>query len=129
MCAGTFDMIHEGHLYLLSEAKKFGDELIVVIARDSNSEKAKGKKPKFNEKERLERIRSLKIVDRAVLGRQGNIFDIIDEIKPDIICLGYDQKVQKEELEDELRKRNMKAQVVRISPYMPDVYKTSKMLK
>ena len=48
MCAGTFDTIHPGHLYFLSEAKKYGDKLIVVVARDETSEKMKGKKPTRN---------------------------------------------------------------------------------
>src|SRR3989344_2466992 len=129
MCAGTFDIIHPGHLYYLSEAKKYGDKLVVVVARDDTSEKMKGKQPLHNEKERLEQVRSLEIVDEAVLGRHGNIFEIIQEIKPDFICLGYDQKVQKQELEDELKKRNIKAEVIRISPYMQNVYKSSKLRK
>ncbi len=129
MCAGTFDTIHPGHLYYLSEAKKYGNKLIVVVARDETSEKFKGKKPLHNEKERLERIRTLEIVDEAVLGKQGNIFNIIEEIKPDVICLGYDHKVQKQELEDELKKRGIKAEVIRISSYMPHLYKSSKMGK
>src|SRR3989338_4631729 len=129
MCAGTFDTIHPGHLYFLSEAKKHGNKLVVVVARDETSEKIKGKKPLHNEKERLEQIRSLEIVSEAVLGRRGNIFDIVEEIKPDVICLGYDQKVQKQELEEELKKRGVKADVVRIGSYMPNVYKSSKMGK
>lgn len=127
MCAGTFDTIHPGHLYYLSEAKKFGDKLIVVVARDDTSQSFKGKKPVHHEKERLEQVRTLEIVDEAVLGKHGNIFNIIEEIKPDVICLGYDQKVQKQELEDELKKRDIKADVIRIGSYMPNIYKSSKM--
>lgn len=129
MCAGTFDTIHPGHLYYLSEAKKFGDRLIVVVSRDETSEKFKGKKPIHNERERLEQVRSLEVVDETVLGKHGNIFNIIEEINPDVICLGYDQKVQKLELEDELKKRNIKADVIRIGSYMPNVYKSSKIRK
>ena len=129
MCAGTFDTIHPGHLYYLSEAKKFGDRLVVVIARDETSQSFKGKKPLHNEKERVEQIKGLEIVDEAVLGKHGNIFNIIEEIKPDVICLGYDQKVKKQELEEELKKRGIKADVIRISSYMPHVYKSSKMRK
>lgn len=126
MCAGTFDTIHPGHLYYLSEAKKHGNKLVVVVARDETSEKIKGKKPVHDEKKRLENIRSLEIVNKAVLGKQGNIFNIIEEIKPDVICLGYDQKVQKNELEEELKKRNIKCDVIRIGSYMPHLYKSSK---
>lgn len=127
MCAGTFDIIHPGHLYYLSEAKKYGNKLIVVVARDETSSSFKGKKPAHNEKERLSAVRALKIVDKAVLGREGNIFDIVEEVKPDVICLGYDQKVQKQELEDELKKRGIKAEVIRIGPYMQNIYKSSKL--
>ena len=129
MCAGTFDIIHPGHLYYLSEAKKYGDRIVVVVARDDTSKSVKGKKPLHNEKQRLEAVRMLEIVDEAVLGRLGNIFDIIGEIKPNVICLGYDQKVQKQELEDELKKRGIKADVIRIGSYMENVYKSSKMRK
>ncbi len=129
MCAGTFDTIHPGHLYYLSEAKKYGNKLIVIVARDETSEKFKGKKPMHNEKERLEQVKTLEIVDEAVLGKHGNIFNIIEDIKPDVICLGYDQKVQKQELEEELKKRNIKADVVRIGSYMPSLYKSSKLRK
>jgi len=68
MCAGTFDIIHPGHLYYLSEAKKHGDKLVVVVARDNTSEKFKGKKPVHSERERLEAVKMLNIVNEAVLG-------------------------------------------------------------
>ena len=68
----------------------------------------KGRKPLHNEKQRLEGIRSLDIVNEAVLSKSGSIFDIIEEIKPNVICLGYDQRVQKQELEDELKKEALK---------------------
>ncbi len=129
MCAGTFDIIHPGHLYYLSEAMKYGDRLVVVVARDETSERIKGKKPLHNEKKRLEQVRTLEIVNEAVLGKSKNIFDIIQNIKPDVICLGYDQKVQKQKLEEELKKRNITAEVVRIGSYMPHLYKSSKLNK
>ena len=129
MCAGTFDIIHPGHLYYLSEAKKFGDRLVVVVARDSTSQKVKSKIPIHNEMERLEAIRSLSIVDKAVLGKEGNIFEVLKEIKPDVICLGYDQGVSKEELERELRLLGMKAEIFRLPGHKPHIYKSSKMKK
>ena len=127
MCAGTFDRIHPGHLFFFSESKKHGDRLVVVVARDDTSERMKGRKPINNERQRLENVKSLDIVDQAVLGHSGSIFDIIEEIKPNAICLGYDQKVQKQELENELAKRGLKADVFKIDAYMPNVYKSSKM--
>ena len=129
MCAGTFDIVHPGHLFFLNESKKHGDKLIVVVARDSNSTEFKGKKPKHTEIKRLEQVRSLKLVDKALLGHQGGIFDIIPEINPNVICLGYDQNIKKEELEIELKKRGLKIDIVRIDSYRPEIYKSSKMGK
>jgi FAD synthetase len=127
MAAGSFDLLHPGHLYYLEEAKKHGDKLVVVVARDSNIEKFKGKNPKFSEGERLEHVKALPMVDKAILGHVGNIFDIISEIKPDVICLGYDQKLEAKKLKEELSKRKIKAEVVRIKALKPDVYKSSKL--
>lgn len=126
MCTGTFDIIHKGHLYYLSQARRYGDKLIVVVARDKTSYKFKGRKPINNERKRLRAVSELKIVDKAVLGRHGNIFNIIEEIKPDVICLGYDQKITVKDLRKELKKRNIKAKVVRIKAYKPRIYKSSK---
>src|SRR3989344_6207804 len=128
MASGSFDLINPGHLYYLGEAKKYGDKLVVVVARDSSILRFKGKRPKYSERERLERVRQLSIVDEAILGNEGNIFDIISEIKPDAICLGYDQKpTTMEELKEELKKRNIKAEVIRVGAYRPEIYKSSKM--
>ncbi len=41
MATGVFDLLHLGHVYFLSEAKKLGDELVVVVARDSTARKFK----------------------------------------------------------------------------------------
>lgn len=128
MCAGTFDIIHKGHLYYLSQAKKYGSKLIVVVARDKTSHKFKGRKPINNERKRLQAVSKLKIVDKAILGNPGNIFNIIEEIKPDVICLGYDQKVKVQNLRKELKRRNIKAKVVRIKAYKPSIYKSSKIV-
>jgi len=129
MCSGTFDIIHPGHLYYLSESKKHGDKLIVVVARDKTTEKIKGKFPKNNENKRLEAVNSLKVVDEAILGNEGNIFDILGQLKPKVVCLGYDQRVSKEEIEKELQNRNLKAEVIRISSHKPQIYKSSIMKK
>ena len=91
MVFGTFDVLHPGHLNYFKQALKFGDFLIVVVARDKNVLKLKGKKPKNNEKIRLKRIK--KMVDKAVLGYVSDRFKIVEKEKPAVICFGYDQKV------------------------------------
>lgn len=111
---GSFDILHLGHLLYLKSAKKLGDYLIVIVARNSNINKIKGRKPVFDEKARRELVASLKIVDEAVLGHKGDIYDILKEIKPDIIALGYDQKVDENFLRRKLSEFGLKAKIVRI---------------
>jgi FAD synthetase len=126
LVGGTFDVLHEGHKFFLTEAKKQGDHLIVVVARDSHVKEFKNIVPHHSEKERVKAVQDTGIADEVVLGRQGSIFDILADIKPDIVCLGYDQRVKEDVLLAELQKRHVDAKVIRLSSFKPDVYKSSK---
>ncbi|MEK6890155.1 MAG: adenylyltransferase/cytidyltransferase family protein [Nanoarchaeota archaeon] len=127
MVAGTFDIFHLGHEYFLKEARKFGDELIVVIARDENVLRIKGKQTKNNEDKRLNKVLESKIADKVVLGNKGNIFNIIEEIEPEVICLGYDQPIDENKLKREIENRNLIIQIVRLPAFKPEIYKSSLM--
>lgn len=124
MVFGTFDMLHEGHEHFLREAKKHGDSLVVVVARDQNVAKFKGKLPVQKEGDRLRQIKSLSYVDRALLGRKDvKYMKIIMSIMPDVICLGYDQ--HSFSLEHELNRKRLNIRVVRLGPYKENMFKTS----
>ncbi|HLC99202.1 MAG TPA: adenylyltransferase/cytidyltransferase family protein [Candidatus Nanoarchaeia archaeon] len=128
VCFGTFDMIHDGHLNFFQQAKEKsgpGSRLVVVVARDINVEKAKGRKPAHNEEQRLKAVKSIAMVDEAVLGDYGDRLKIIEKLKPGMICLGYDQEAPGN-LEESLNKRGIKAEIVRLKPYMEDKFKSSK---
>lgn len=112
LATGTFDLLHPGHLVYLEEAKKLGDELIVIVARDVNVKHKP--KPVLPEKQRLKMVSSLSMVDEAILGSEKDIFEFLYEIKPDIIAIGYDQHFRVESLKKELESRQLKADVVRI---------------
>lgn len=128
MAFGSFDVLHKGHEAYLKEAKSFGDYLVVIVARDENILRFKGHKPKNDENSRLEQVKKLDFVDEAILGHKDDILEVLEEFKPNIICLGYDQKTMDEEsLRKELEKRNLKAEIVRAKPYKEDVYKSSKL--
>ena len=116
MATGTFDLLHIGHIYFLKEAKKLGDELIVVVARDLTVRKLKHE-PVTPEDMRLGLIRELKMVDQAELGHEDDMYKVVEEIRPDIIALGYDQVHDEKILNQELKKRKLKARVVRLSKY------------
>ena len=116
MATGAFDLLHMGHIYFLKEAKKLGDELVVVVATDTTVRKLKHE-PVNPESIRLELIKELKIVDDAHIGYEDDIYKIVEDIKPDIITLGFDQVHDEEKIKSELKKRKIYAKVVRLPEY------------
>lgn len=89
MTGGVFDILHIGHIYTLTEAKKHGDFLVVVIARDEHISK-KGRKPIHSQEYRARMVEALKPVDAVVLG-EDDPKKLVELIKPDVIVYGYDQ--------------------------------------
>ena len=124
MVFGTFDMMHPGHLHYFVEAKKLGDELIVVVARDSNVQREKGSLPVVSENDRLTMVSHIDVVDKATLGGEEDKLAVVVEYKPDIICLGYDQRVDEENLALSLKERGVDASIVRVSSYNGNKYKS-----
>lgn len=124
---GTFDRLHPGHQNFLEQATTLGDELVVVVARDQTVKQVKGQKPEQSEKIRLKRIKKHPAVTQAILGSlDQNKTKIIDQIKPDIIALGYDQTSFEPELSVYLN-RHPEIQLVRLKAYQPETYKSSKL--
>ncbi len=124
---GSFEIIHTGHLYTIAQAKKLGDVLVVVVARDSTIMKRKGREPISSEQDRLALLTSLRAVDAAILGVEGNIYDSLERVKPDVVALGYDQYHAEADIAREAGRRGMHLKVVRLGALSPGV-KTSKIL-
>ena len=124
MVFGTFDIVHLGHIALFHEAKKYGTDLVVVVARDKRARGIKGKDPVFGEKERVAFLQELSVVDRVLLGDKSDVYKVIKNIKPDTIVLGYDQKMFTEELENKIKEFGFDTQIVRARAYKSDKYKT-----
>lgn len=120
---GTFDILHPGHTHVLKEAKKLGDHLTVIIARDATVLKVKGKKAVFSENARLKNLKQLNIADKVRLGNLGNKYQVIIDEKPDVIALGYDQKFFVDDLKKVVDK---KVRIARLKAYKPEIYKSSK---
>jgi FAD synthetase len=127
MASGVFDILHSGHLHYLQEAKELGDELVVVVATDSTVRRRKHE-PITPERMRLELVQNLKPVDRAFLGREGDYLDVVLEIRPDIIALGYDQKFDEKRISSELVNRGLKVDVIRLSKHEDDLNGTRKII-
>ncbi len=125
---GTFDLLHPGHLSFLRQARKLGKELYVVVARDENSKKLKGRKPIQNEQFRLNAIAKLPFVTRALLGQKeiNHRYKLVKEINPGIIALGYDQFLMTTTLKNDLIALGLNNIIIkRLKPYQAHLYKSS----
>lgn len=118
LAAGTFDVFHDGHKYFLAQARALGDELVVVVARDANVERLKGFAPHWNEERRRQAVEGSVSVDRAILGYEewGRHLDVLNDIEPQVIALGYDQQIAVPEGEWD---------IVRLPAYEPEQFKSS----
>lgn len=125
---GGFEVVHPGHIHTIEQAKRLGDVLVVVLARDSTIRKAKGREPVSDEEQRVRLVSSIRQVDAAILGVEGDIYRSLESVRPDIVALGYDQRHREEEIEREAKKRGIELEVVRLTSSVPEI-KTSKILK
>ncbi len=115
VATGTFDILHPGHLYYLEESKKLGDELWVIVARDANVRHKPH--PIIPEEHRLRMVASLKPVTHAILGDKTDMFRPIQEIRPAIITIGFNQHFDEIKLQQQLSERGLSPSIVRIGRY------------
>ena len=88
---GVFDILHEGHITVLSKAASFADILIVGINSDASVKKIKGEdRPVNNENSRALIIASLIMVDDIVIFEEETPVEIIKLIQPDVLVKGGD---------------------------------------
>ena len=128
MATGVFDLLHPGHVYFLTEARKLGDELVVVVARDKTARRLKHE-PYVAEHIRREMVEALKPVDRAVLGSSTDIYDTVLSERPAIIALGYNQIWNEGEVERECARRGVPVKMARIGAYPHDQLATRRLVE
>jgi len=92
LTGGCFDILHIGHVRFLSEAKRMGDYLVVLLESDRNVKKLKGRdRPVFIQKERAEMLSSIRNIDLIVLlptmQNDSDYLNLVMKIKPDIIAV------------------------------------------
>ena len=126
---GVFDGLHQGHFNFFKQAKKYGDYLIAVVAKDETVKTVKSHYPFQNEKLRLRNVKKNKIINKAVLGYKNDPYKIIKQINPDIICLGYDQKSFTEDLSRKLKQIGLVVKIYRLKPYKPEKFHSSILFK
>ena len=90
---GCFDLLHEGHLSLLSNARQKCDFLIVGLNSDLSVKSLKGKnRPIDNELVRLKKLSTIKDVDALIVFNEETPLKIINRLLPDILFKGADYK-------------------------------------
>tara|TARA_B100000902_G_C27306943_1_gene916043 strand:- start:1703 stop:2212 length:510 start_codon:yes stop_codon:yes gene_type:complete len=130
MAVGVFDLLHAGHLHYVEQAKQLGDELVVVVAHDDTVRKQKHE-PITNQDLRKRMVQGLKPVDKVIIGNPPTvpIFEILENVKPDIIALGYDQKHSIEAIKKGLQENGMgHIEVIRVEGLADDLDGTRKII-
>ncbi len=88
---GCFDILHQGHVRYLSEAKKCGDYLIVGLNSDRSVRSIKGKnRPLMPEGARAELLAALCFVDGVVIFDEEDPLTIIKYLQPNVLVKGAD---------------------------------------
>lgn len=91
---GVFDILHEGHIAVLSKAASFADVLIVGINSDASVKKLKGEsRPVNNENSRALIMASLIMVDAVIIFDEETPLQLIKLITPDILVKGGDYTI------------------------------------
>ncbi|HEY4694394.1 MAG TPA: adenylyltransferase/cytidyltransferase family protein [Candidatus Nanoarchaeia archaeon] len=124
---GTFDIFHPGHESFLKQAKKLGEYLLVVVARNRSVQKVKGQTPKNDEKVRARNVSRENLANKVILGsKTHNYFQTLRTYQIDTIALGYDQKPKIVDLKKALKRHQLsQVTVVRLKPYNPGKFKSS----
>ena len=90
---GCFDLLHKGHLDLLSNAAGFGDKLFVGLNSDKSVKKLKGdSRPKQNERTRAQKLLELKYVNHVIIFEDLTPQKLIHAVSPDVLVKGGDYK-------------------------------------
>ena len=90
---GCFDLLHKGHLDLLSNAAAFGDKLFVGLNSDKSVKKLKGdSRPIQNEKTRAKKLLQLKYVNHVIIFEDLTPQKLIHTMSPNVLVKGGDYK-------------------------------------
>lgn len=92
MVFGTFDLLHDGHRFLIREAQRMG-RVTIVVARSTNVKKVKGFDPNEDDAARMMNLRTAFPQADVILGDPANFLTPIQSLKPDLLLLGYDQRL------------------------------------
>src|SRR3954465_9979321 len=86
---GCFDILHEGHIFSLSQAAKEAEILIVGVNSDESVKRLKGKtRPVNNQHSRSLILASLLMIDAVVIFEEDTPLELIKTVQPDVLIKG-----------------------------------------
>lgn len=92
---GCFDILHRGHATYLRAARSLGDKLIIGLNTDASVKRLKGEsRPVNHEDDRAYLLESLACVDYVVKFGEDTPYELLSEIRPDILVKGGDYKIE-----------------------------------
>lgn len=92
---GCFDLLHEGHLHLLKEAKKLGTILLVAVNEDASVQRLKGNTRPIESLEiRMQKLAEISEVDYIISFSEDTPYSLIKTIQPNILVKGGDYKMK-----------------------------------
>ncbi len=110
--AGCFNRVHPAHLRLLRQAKVLGDRLVVVLSNDAHNKKPNAVPAAARQKT----LESYGVADEVLVGDAGSFAASLRRVSPDILVLGYDQKLPDPETEEAVRALGVR---VIVMPWFP----------
>lgn len=110
--AGCFNRVHPAHLRLLRQAKVLGDRLVVVLSNDAHNRKPNA----VPAAERKRRLEALGVADEVRVGDADSFAESLRRVSPDVLVLGYDQKLPDPETEAAVRALGVRVVVM---PWFP----------
>jgi D-glycero-beta-D-manno-heptose 1-phosphate adenylyltransferase len=88
---GVFDLLHEGHIFSLSQAAAEADILVVAVNGDASVKRLKGpSRPVNNENSRALLLASLVMVDAVVIFAEDTPIEVVKALLPDVMVKGGD---------------------------------------
>ena len=92
---GCFDIMHKGHIEVLSKSSDLGDKLIIGLNSDSSVQKLKGNsRPIIDENSRAIALAALSFVDAIILFSEDTPINLISTLTPDILAKGGDYEIR-----------------------------------
>ena len=124
---GVFDLLHTGHLYYLSQARRLGEALLIALNADASVRALKGPmRPVQTEEQRAYALAALACVDGILIFREPRLTAEIRALRPDVYCKAGDYTLEKLNAEERTALQECGTRI-EFLPYL-DGFSTTKLI-